>query len=134
MSTISDHDQIRHLLASYCHACDDGRFDDFAALFTEDAEFTVMGGTQTGRDAIKVWMAEAQPPERRGKHLISEPAITVDDGGATASVRTDYAFVARDKSGLIVLSSGRYLDRLARGDDGRWRFASRRIVFLGDPE
>ena len=57
------------------------------------------------------------------------------DDGATAAVRTDYAFVGRDRQGnLGVTSTGRYVDRLVRSTDDRWRFASRRIVFLGDPD
>lgn len=135
MSDLSDHDQIRELLAAYCQSCDDGRFDDFAGLFAEDAEFAVLGSTHTGRAAIKEWMEGAQPPERRGKHLISEPAITVADDGASAAVRTDYAFVGRDPQGnLGITSAGRYVDRLVRSADGPWRFARRQIVFLGDPK
>jgi uncharacterized protein (TIGR02246 family) len=134
MSGLSDHDQIRHLLAAYCHTCDDGQFDRFAQLFTEDAQFTVMGGTRTGREEIKAWMEASLPPEIRGKHIISEPAIVVDDAGATASVRTDYAFIGRAGDGLGVTSTGRYLDHLVRDADDQWRIASRRIVFLGEPE
>lgn len=129
------HEAIRGLLAAYCRLCDDGRFDEFALLFTADAEFSVMGSTHTGRDAIKSWMEAAQPPERRGKHLISEPGITLV-GDATATCRTDYAFIGHgsEKGQLVVTSTGRYVDRLERGDDGRWRFAARRIVFLGEDE
>jgi uncharacterized protein (TIGR02246 family) len=131
----SPHEAIRALLAAYCRLCDDGRFDEFAQLFTDDAEFSVMGSTHTGRDAISTWMAAAQPPERRGKHLISEPGITlVDDTHATC--RTDYAFVGHGSGErqLVVTSTGRYVDRLRRDDDGQWRFAARRIVFLGEDE
>jgi uncharacterized protein (TIGR02246 family) len=131
---MSDHDEIRTLLADYCRHCDDGRFDLFAQLFTEDAQFTALDVTHTGRAEIEAWMESVLPPPVRGKHMISEPAITLD-GGSGASVRTDYAFIGRAKDGsLVVTSAGRYLDRLARGDDGVWRIASRRIVFMGDPE
>lgn len=133
---MNDHEQIRRLLAGYCHACDDGDFDRFTDLFTEDATFTVMGNTHRGRVAIRAFMEAAQPPERRGKHIISEPAIELDGDGASARCRTDYAFVARGSDGqsLTVISAGRYVDRLQRGSDRRWRLAERRIVFLGDPQ
>jgi uncharacterized protein (TIGR02246 family) len=133
---VNDHEQIRRLLADYCHACDDGDFDLFADLFTEGATFTVMGDTHRGRAAIRAFMEAAQPPERRGKHIISEPAIALDGDGASAHCRTDYAFVGRgsDARSLAVTSTGRYVDRLERGPDRRWRLADRRIVFLGDPE
>jgi uncharacterized protein (TIGR02246 family) len=133
MTELSDHDQIRQLLAAYCQTCDDGRFDDFAQLFAEDAHFIVMGETHVGRAEIQVWMAGAQPPELRGKHMLSEPAIAVADDGASADVRTDYAFVGKGGGRLTITSAGRYVDRLVRSADGQWRFASREIVFLVDP-
>lgn len=129
MAAVSDHDQIRSTLARYCQHCDDGRFDAFADLFTDDATFTVMGTTQTGRQQIATWMAEVQPPEARGKHVISEPFIELD--GDSARAATDYLFVGRTHDGLAVTSTGRYLDELRRGPGG-WQIAAREIVFLGD--
>lgn len=124
---MQDEEAIRRTLVRYCHLCDDGRFDEFAGLFTEDATFTVMGTTHRGRDEIRGFMQAAQAPERRGKHLISEPLIEVD--GDEARCGTDYAFVSRQGDALVVLSTGRYVDRLVREGDG-WSFASREIVFL----
>jgi 3-phenylpropionate/cinnamic acid dioxygenase small subunit len=79
---------------------------------------------------VQAFITAAQPPEARGRHLISQPRLNID--GDSADARTDYAFVGRTDRGLAVTSSGRYLDHLVR-DGGRWRFASREIVFLGDP-
>jgi 3-phenylpropionate/cinnamic acid dioxygenase small subunit len=124
-----DRAAIRTVLARYCQLCDDGRFEEWGLLFTDDAVFSVLGRDYIGRDAVVTFIAGAQPPEARGKHLISEPVITVD--GDHASVRTDYAFIGRQGARLEVTSTGRYVDRFVRTPDG-WRFASRRIVFLGD--
>jgi uncharacterized protein (TIGR02246 family) len=133
----SEYDAIRSLLAAYCQTCDDGQFEEFALLFVENASFVVMGGTQVGRDAIRAFMEAALPPEVRGKHIISEPLIQllpVVGGGLTATAQTDYLFVGKlPGGGLGVTSSGRYLDHLDRGADGRWRFGRREIVFLVDP-
>jgi uncharacterized protein (TIGR02246 family) len=135
--TPSEYDAIRSLLAAYCQTCDDGHFEEFGELFVENASFVVMGTTHVGRAAIRAFMEAAQPPERRGKHIISEPLITllpVVGGGLTATVQTDYLFVGRiPDGGLGVTSTGRYVDHLDRGADGRWRFGRRQIVFLGDP-
>ncbi|GIT00235.1 MAG: hypothetical protein CM1200mP26_19470 [Acidimicrobiales bacterium] len=38
-----DESAIRRLLADYCHLLDDGRFDEWIALFDEDIVFIVMG-------------------------------------------------------------------------------------------
>lgn len=126
---MSDHDDIRELLVRYCHLCDDGDFEAFAELFDDDATFTVMGTTYEGRADIKRFMTAAQPPEARGKHLISQPLITVD--GDTARVATDYAFVGRTPDGLAITSSGRYIDRVVRRN-GRWLFHAREIVFVAE--
>lgn len=126
-----DRDEIRTLLARYCQLCDDGRFDEWGLLFTADATFSVLGRDHVGREQVVAFIAGAQPPDARGKHLISEPAIALE--GDEATVRTDYAFIGRHHGGLGVTSAGRYVDRLVRTPDG-WRFATRRIVFVGDEE
>ena len=125
----TDHDAVRSVLAQYCHLCDDGRFEEWGELFTDDAVFTVLGTTHEGRETIQAFIAAAMPPEARGRHLLSEPHVTIS--GDTADVATDYAFVGRTAGGLAITSTGRYLDRLVR-DDSTWRIASREIVFLGD--
>lgn len=132
---------IRATLAEYCHTCDDGRFNSFADLFATDAQLVVMGRTHTGREAIGAFMAAAQPPDRRGKHLCANSLITVSADGRHARAVTDYVFVGRAESGdgaaggpmgsFAITSVGRYHDELVREGD-RWRFARREIVFLGD--
>jgi 3-phenylpropionate/cinnamic acid dioxygenase small subunit len=128
---LADQASIRRLLALYCQLCDDGRFAEWAELFTEDATFTVMGQTHTGRAELQAFMATAQPPEARGKHCTFEPVIELsgDEGRAW----TDYVFVGRvgQQGRLGVTSAGRYHDHL-RCEDGVWRFAAREIVFLGE--
>jgi hypothetical protein len=58
--------------------------------------------------------------------------IDIDDGGTRASGVTDYTFVARTSEGTYAITSaGRYYDSFVRGADGRWRFTSREIRFLG---
>jgi uncharacterized protein (TIGR02246 family) len=125
----TDHDEIRGVLAQYCQLCDDGRFDEWGQLFTDTATFTVLGTTHEGRDAIQAFISAAQPPEARGRHMLSVPLITMTEGAA--DVATDYTFVARTEQGFAITSAGRYLDHLVR-DGGRWRFASREIVFVGE--
>ncbi len=129
---MSDEEGVRRTLALYCQLCDDGRFDEWADLYTENATFSVLGRTHEGQAAIKGFIEKAQGPEQRGKHVCANPLIDVD--GDTATAVTDYVFVARaDGGSLAITSAGRYHDRLLRGADGRWRFTQRRIVFLGDP-
>jgi uncharacterized protein (TIGR02246 family) len=133
---VTDSSEALHaLIARYCQLCDDGRFTEFAALFADDAEFVVMGRTYRGRAAIADFMEDAQPPERRGKHLTANVVLDIDDAGGEASACTDYVFVGREAEapgGFAITSVGRYHDEFRRGSDGAWRFARREIVFLGD--
>lgn len=127
---------IRRLISLYCMLCDDGRFEEWGQLFTEDATFTVMGTTHAGRAELERFMQAAQPPEARGKHVALNPLIEVTPDGARAW--TDYIFVGRGiaidgKPGpLGVTSAGRYHDHF-RHEQGSWRFAAREIVFMGEP-
>ncbi|TMM14133.1 MAG: nuclear transport factor 2 family protein [Actinobacteria bacterium] len=105
---MSDEEGIRRTLALYCQLCDDGRFDEWAQLYTEDAVFRVMGQVHVGPAAIKAFIAEAQPEGRRGKH------VAVPGEGQ-----------------FPVTSAGRYHDRLVRRN-GAWLFAERQIVFMGE--
>jgi uncharacterized protein (TIGR02246 family) len=121
---------IRKVLASYGQTCDDGRFEEFAALFAADAVFHAPPGEPVqGRDAIRSFMAAAYTPEVRGKHLLGEPLIALD--GDTAAVTTDFAFMARlPEGGWGISVVGRYDDQLERSDDGAWRFTRHTIAML----
>jgi len=119
---------VRRTLARYCHLCDDGRFEEWAQLFTPDTRFHVMGRTHEGRDAARAFIEAGQPPERRGKHVVANCLVIVGDDGRTARAWSDYVFLDRTGS---VTNQGRYHDELVRGDDGVWRFGVREIVFAG---
>lgn len=126
---MSDEEGIRRTLALYCQLCDDGRFDEWAQLYTEDAVFRVMGQVHVGPAAIKAFIAEAQPEGRRGKHVAVNPLIEAD--GDTARAWTDYIWVGPGEGQFPVTSAGRYHDRLVRRN-GAWLFAERQIVFMGE--
>ena len=122
----NDESAIRRLLADYCHLLDDGRFDEWIALFDENVVFVVMGNRLRGRDDVRSFIEPTQQEDDRGRHMQSEPVIEVD--GDTARVATDYVFVSRTNT---ILATGRYLDVMRRAPD-RWCFASREIGFSGD--
>lgn len=117
---------IRRLLAGCCQTLDDGHFEEWAALHTEDCRFAVMGRRTEGRAGMRAMIEPFQTDELRGKHMISEPRINLH--GDEANATTDFAFLARDNK---ILQTGRYYDVLRRGADG-WQVAGREIVFTGD--
>ncbi len=128
MSSPQEED-IRRTNARYCMLCDDGRFEEWSELFTEDARFHVMGQTYEGRAAIKDFIEAGMPPEVRGKHITTNPLITIDSWNGVALVWVDFVF-ATPKGRLTQL--GRYHDQMERGEDKVWRYRLREIVFQGD--
>ncbi len=126
-----DEDQIRRTLSEYSQRCDDGRFDEWADLFTEDARFILSGQVTEGRDSIRVLMTAMMPAERRGQHVTSNSLVDIDGDSATAT--TDYLFVRPTADGPSIVAAGRYHDRLTR-DERRWRFRERSITMLGAPD
>ena len=121
-----DNAAIRRVLAGCCQTLDDGHFDEWVKLYTEDCKFAVMGTRAQGREGMRAIIEPFQTKELRGKHMISEPRINLHGDEATAT--TDFAFVAKDNK---VLQTGRYYDILHREPDG-WLVAGREIVFTGD--
>jgi len=117
---------IRRLLAGCCQTLDDGHFEEWGALYTEDCRFAVMGRRTQGRAEMRAMIEPFQTADLRGKHMISEPRINLH--GDEANATTDFAFVAKDNK---ILQTGRYYDVLRRGADG-WQVAGREIVFTGD--
>jgi uncharacterized protein (TIGR02246 family) len=129
-SVKEDEDQVRRTLGEYSQRCDDGRFDEWADLFTEDARLVLMGKVTEGRDAIRKYMMTVQPAGSRGKHVTSNSLVDVDGESATAT--TDYLFVRPGVEGLAIVAAGRYHDRLVR-DGATWRFSEREITMLEAP-
>jgi uncharacterized protein (TIGR02246 family) len=125
-----DEDQVGRTLSRYCQYLDDGDFDRWIELFTDDAALHFAGRTSEGRVAIRAFMEKVQPPEGRGKHITANSLVDVDGDGATAD--TDYLFLRPTAAGLVPTATGRYQDELVRDGD-RWRFRQRRITLLGPP-
>lgn len=128
-----DEHRIQRTLARYCQLCDDGLFEEWAELFTDDATFSVMGRSYEGREAIKAMILAAMPPERRGKHFLGQSVADVDAGSRQATAVTDFTFIAKDAEGrLAITNAGRYHDALVQSGDGCWLFRSREIRLLGE--
>ena len=129
---MTDEEAIRRVLATYCQTLDDGRFDEWERIWTDDATFSVMGSTHSGRTELRSFIEAAQPPERRGKHMNLNHVIDVTGDEATAA--SDFVFAGRVGDGWAITQVGRYLDRLVRAPEG-WRIAAREIVLgAGGPQ
>jgi 3-phenylpropionate/cinnamic acid dioxygenase small subunit len=125
---------IVETMYAYGRALDYGERDTFLNCFTSDAHYLVdmrLGGPAIlefrGQDELAGyydWHTHA--PDAWHKHVTTNPSVTVT--GATATAVSYFLRVDADAATAlpsVVSSSGRYVDELARGDDGTWRIRSR---------
>ena len=122
---------IPNLLYEYAMRFDDGDFAGAAALF--DKGCVIAGGQRiAGRDSIlamwKTWVKtyDGKPLTR---HITTNPIIELSDDGARATCQSQWTVIqAAPAFPLQVVASGRYRDRFARDDAGRWHFTERTYV------
>jgi ketosteroid isomerase-like protein len=123
---------IRVAIHRYCTAIDDGDSDAWADVFTPNGVWEVGGpGARTqlrleGTDALRRFASEhSHAPMAWHKHCTVASSIALDGDSATA---TSYTFRLDGlDDGPGIQSFGRYVDRLTRGPDGRWRIVHRSL-------
>ena len=127
---LSAREAVRHTIASYTYAADNGRFDDVAELFAVDGVLEVQGiggATAEGRAAVRAFfggvnsdVVTTAPPGRMQHHVTS---VRVDVVSPTEATATSYFTVM---TGAGVDHWGRYKDRFTPDGD-RWLFAHRLV-------
>jgi 3-phenylpropionate/cinnamic acid dioxygenase small subunit len=124
----SPEEQIRRTIAEIAQCTDRGDFDCWVNLFVEDGSFHMLGQSHQGHAALRAFIEDDQPPERRGLHLTTDSVIDID--GDRARVSSNFIFIASGEASPMVVAGGRYLDVLVpRGD--RWLFLERETVLFG---
>ncbi len=127
---MSDKDEIRELLARYCFALDEERFEDMAALFTLDGVWETAFGTGNGHAGIVAQARSISQPNRpRRVHLTTN--IVIDLNGDQASVRSNWLLFQNGEPrngdmGPEIGSGGGYYDQVVK-IGGQWLFRHRRI-------
>jgi ketosteroid isomerase-like protein len=130
-ASVQDELDVRRLMATYCHLCDDAAFDAVVGLFTPDAALVYGEREAHGSEEIRAFFEEFQGElERRGKHL--QMNVVVDVEGDRARSQSDVLFVRYFDGALLPHVAARYRDELARVD-GQWRFTRREIERLNPP-
>ena len=133
-SALEDKDAIREAMARYCHALDQGRFADVAALFAPDGEWATDYGAARGRAEIEALLRSVVPVKGEGpqrKHYITNIIIALD--GDTARAVSDYLVVRESERGLLPVMGGTYKDVFVRLEAG-WLFRRKELVhdIVGD--
>jgi len=134
LARLEDERAIVATLYAYGSAIDYGDRDGFLGCFTPDADYVVTmrltprgGFAFHGHDELGAYFdGHTHAPAAYHKHVTTNPSVSCD--GATASATSYFLRVdASPASGpAVVVASGRYVDDLVRGTDGRWRIRSRR--------
>jgi SnoaL-like domain len=122
---------ILRTLYRYGHSIDYGLEQEWVDCFAEDGVFDVrrrVGGASArheGRAALAAFIAQhTRAPGRYHKHMLVEPAITVN--GDQATVQSYFTRLDATRAGRpFIRAFGRYLDRMVKSDDGVWRFKER---------
>jgi uncharacterized protein (TIGR02246 family) len=117
---------VQDLFARYAHRIDRRDFDGFGLLFTVDADYSLAGNDQRGRDAIVELMRSVMTAPG-GSHIITNVSVRAGADGSYAAV-ADYLLSRRPEADapFAVVGLGWY-DATVVVDDGEWRFSSFRI-------
>ena len=136
------HEEIRNLLGRYAEAMDAGDFDEVGELFAHGRLVTENGHVLAeGADAVGAMYrggTQLHDGSPRTRHLNLNHIFDIDEAAGAAVVRSVYAVLqgVDGEAGLPLqpIISGRYIDRFARTEDGRWGFAERCFLvdLLGD--
>lgn len=123
LQNLLDYVAIRQLNATYNRYADLADGASYSNLFTENAEFNIVGeGSYVGREQI----AARCNATTTAVHVTTEPEIDIN--GDTARQRVRMLTVLQDGKGTRneFVASGWYIDELKRTEDG-WRYHRRQV-------
>ncbi|MGZ4772362.1 MAG: nuclear transport factor 2 family protein, partial [Ilumatobacteraceae bacterium] len=105
---------------------DNKDFEGYVSLFTRDGVLDAPLGSATGPENIRAMLGNVLGPINAGFHIYANPLIEVDGEDATAMSRFSYVQAIEGQLPELRLV-GHYDDTLRR-EDGRWKFARRKIT------
>ena len=135
---LTDGDQIRGLLGTYCQLIDAGDFAGVgrlmadAVLMTDDGTVVATGAEEVTN--LYVGLVTRHDDGTPGtQHVVANTVLEELDGGAIRARSAYLVFQAVADLPLQPIITGRYRDTFARTDDG-WCFAERRffVDLVGD--
>ncbi len=121
----TDYTSIANLQASYGYYVDKSRWDDAAALFTDDATLEIAGrGLFIGRANIRTYFEALGPMEygRMYNHMQLQPVIHVAPDGTTAKARWR-SFMMVGKLGAEARWGEATYENEYRKENGLWKIS-----------
>ena len=128
MSDVADRIAIHDLLARYSHTIDGGDYEAWIDCFTPEGSLVSAVGTSSGRDALRTFAKNYDASRVRmphARHYMTNIACKID--GESATARSYVQITTSAPSGVRVLFTGQYDDRLIK-QDGHWKFVERRGI------
>jgi hypothetical protein len=130
---LTDGDRIRGLLATYCRLIDGGDFAGVGALMadamlmTEDGSVIATGAAEVER--LYAGLVRLHDDGTPGtQHVVANAIFDEPDVDGSVTVTSTYlVFQALPEVPLQPIVTGTYVDRVAPGADGGWRFVERRF-------
>jgi len=129
---------IKRTLNAYCFCLDFNDVEGLVDVFTPEGEWhTSTGLVMRGHDQIRRWLVEDRNPKNvlttepdqgrvMGMHFRANVDITVNGDDATV---VSYLLQTFPSGGRVEIeATGRYVDTMARCEDGKWRFVAHRTL------
>ena len=118
---------VAEVIARYCHCIDRGRWEDFAALFTDDCrlDLSQVMGLYEGADGIRRFCETMRSLPIVMRHLVTNVVIRGD--GDRANVESYVLAITGPEGGPSSQTPGFYDDEIVR-QGGEWRIRSRRLT------
>ncbi|MCZ8377355.1 nuclear transport factor 2 family protein [Mycobacterium sp. CPCC 205372] len=120
MTTHTDADAVRDVLARYALTLDVEDLDGCLRLFTSDAEYIVYGKTLTGERIRRMFIRAP-----KGLHLTGAAVVEVQDDTAHARSQILFVDVSTGQSRSAI-----YDDELVRNASNGWQIRRRQCQFL----
>lgn len=135
---MNDYEAVRRTISLYSQLMDQGRFDEFGELFTEDATSTSIAGSVNPVSWTARGRADIVANTRNivGKlleqgdviHMATNPVVDVAGDGAKAW--WDVVVLQITPTGFTPLRSGRYSANFVRSGE-RWLLSQRTLLQCG---
>jgi ketosteroid isomerase-like protein len=123
LTRLEHRETIKELRAEYCYRIDQRDWDEYAALFTDDAllDFGPVG-TFEGKEAVRDFAENVVGAEHPFlAHMVHNPIISIDNETATGQWYFEVPCTFSDGSAGWL--QGKYEDEYAY-DDSIWKFSS----------
>ena len=129
---LSDGDQIRNLIGTYCERMDLADHAGVGELFGDDGVVATEDGSELARGAVAIaaffaGLVKLHDGQQRTKHLVANTVLAPADDDVVIARSSYLVLQATDDLPLQPIMAGRYVDRFERRAAG-WHWAERRYL------